>query len=102
LAGSFVPVLVKKPQRAFKSDEERCGGWALSFFSSADVAAATFAKLQSTSPNIHKSLGDSIALGTLHTSDGVLSAPDHDGHFELHEYANTDLVPRFAVVRSLV
>jgi hypothetical protein len=74
----------------------------LSFFSSADVAGAYFAKLQRTTRNIHKTIGDSIALGTLQTGDGVVSKPDGDGHFELHEYTNTILVPRFTVVRELV
>jgi hypothetical protein len=103
MAHSFTPVLVGQPQRAVKwSDKDRCGGWALSFFSSADVAGAIFTKLQSTSRNIHKAIGDSIALGTLQTGDGVVSKPDDDGHFELHEYAATDLLKRFTVVRELV
>ncbi len=99
---SFTPVLAGQPQRALKwSDRDRCGGWALSFFSSADVAGAIFTKLQNTSRNIHKTIGDSIALGKLQTSDGVVSTPDSDGHFELHEYAGTNLVARFTVVLEL-
>ena len=101
MAESFAPV--GSPTSAFKwGDRERCGGWALSFFSSVENAEASFRKMQRNSSNIHKKIGDSVASGNLQHSDGVMSAPEADGHFDLHEYEGTNLVPRFAVVLELV
>lgn len=100
---SFDPVLVIKPGRAISwNDKQRCVGWALSFFTTADAAVANYENLKSTNPNIHKLLGDALAKGILAKADGVMSAPDARGHFSLHEYNGSGFASGFLVVRRLV
>ena len=102
-AGSFLPVLARSPKRALRWDDiERCGGWALSFFSSAEAARIQFELLRRNNPGIHKTLGDRIAVGDLSQDDGVSSEPEPDGHFELHEYEGVKLYDRFSELEVLI
>jgi hypothetical protein len=101
--GSFLPVLELNPKRALKfTDLQRCSGWALSLFVSARTARANFEALRRTNPKIHKALGDAIAHGVITQQDGLCCAADEVGHFDLHEFANTEISSRFSVVETLV
>lgn len=102
-SGSFLPVLARSPERALKWDDTtRCGGWALSFFASADSARVHFESLRRNNPRIHKTLGDRIAVGSLARDDGVSSEAEQNGHFELHEYEGVKLYDRFSEVEVLI
>lgn len=100
---SFLPQLRRKPERALKMNAvRRCSGWALSFFSSQEAAGAFFTKLQKNNPKVHKTIGDSIAVGELHPADGASEEPDDSGHFNLHENSSVVLHDRFRLVHHLI
>jgi len=94
----FVPTAIKYP-------EERahcCAAWGISLFESDEAASKKYNFLIKKYPNIHKDLGDHLASGALLPSHGGVTVPDaRSGHFCLHEYAGTDLVPAFKIVRKL-
>lgn len=70
-----------------------CSHCALSMFATEEHARAKFAKLMAIRKNIGKLIGDHLAEVTLAEEHGVQTAPNTDGHFDLHEYANVDLAP---------
>ncbi|MFH1115180.1 MAG: hypothetical protein V1792_14820 [Pseudomonadota bacterium] len=103
---NFLPPLVIKPKRIhsgqFKNDlNEICSGYALSFFDTLDNAIEYFAELRQQMSNAYKSVGTHIARGLLAECDGVMSNPDSDGHFDLHEFAEVALEPKFSIVHDL-
>jgi hypothetical protein len=95
----FLPPLRRSPTRALKGSKARCSGWALSFFKSLDAAESRYVALRESIPNIATSLGDAIAEVFLEASDGVMTAPDHRGHFDLHESAGATFEDRVTVVK---
>jgi hypothetical protein len=103
---NFLPPLIIKPQRrhseTFKNDpSELCSGYALSFFVSLDSVREYFAELLEQMSNAHKSVGTHVAKGALDECDGVMSEPDEDGHFDLHEFEGAVLKPKFSIVHEL-
>jgi hypothetical protein len=99
---NFVPVLKRNPKRALKmSDLQRCSGWALSFFITLAQAVLVYEKLQAQGVPVKRALGTQIARGSLGTADGLMTDPDDDGHFDLHEVVGLDLIGRFKPERRL-
>lgn len=98
---SFLPVALMQPTRKFKNADEECSGYALSFFITLEKILRRFGQLRKNIPNISQTLGDHIAQGTLDENDGVQTQPDGRGHFELHEYVDVRLSPKFKVVHKL-
>jgi hypothetical protein len=48
-------------------------------------------------PKIRKSIGDSLASGTISNEDGLITATSAEGHFDLFEYTNCNLSLKFKV-----
>jgi hypothetical protein len=97
----FIPPGVKKPSRLSKDEmKKRCGLLALSMYSTENQSREFFKK-QSFSEAIIKNIGDFIAEGHLEHSDGTASDFDEFGHFNFHEYINTNLIAKFSVVSKI-
>ncbi|TGN11615.1 hypothetical protein [Leptospira bandrabouensis] len=93
----FVPNGIKKSQN---SKENRCTHLALSFFNSLASARKKFEEL-ALKYDIN-SRYSSIGELQLNQSDGIMNNPNVSGHFELHEYQNTNLLSRKIEIHSLV
>ncbi len=100
-SNNFRPPLVISPHRRkdkrFRgNDRMTCAGYALSLFTTLEQAKKRYDFFYVNSPNhFPKSVGTHIAQGLLEEPDGVASKADNSGHFELHEFAETDLKPKF-------
>jgi hypothetical protein len=99
---NFRPPLVIHPQRRkgkhFRgNDRLTCAGHALSFFSTLENARKRYLHLYygRTGQDFVTSVGTHLAQGVIEESDGVASKIDSQGHFELHEFVETDLKPKF-------
>ena len=99
---NFQPPAKLNPSRRFKDDEECCAAHALSMFSTEAKAAAFFADLRKVHKNIHKTIGGSIAEGRLDGSDGLSTAPDESGHFDLFQADGVDFSKSFSIIQVLV
>jgi hypothetical protein len=98
---SFLPPSRHSPRRGFRTDREKCSGWALSFFSTAAQARTRFEQLIKNAPRILITVGDSLAVGQLEEIDGVMCSPNGIGHLELHEYKGNRLAYRFTLAGPL-
>lgn len=78
-----------------------CSEWGLSMYTSEAKARKRFERLTSRYPGIRERIGTHLARGSLHTSHGMMSKPHKTGHFNLHEFAGTDLVPAFEIIGPL-
>ena len=100
---NWEPPLVKKPARATDmKDRERCSGYALSFFTSEEMARQRHARvIKAMNAAAAATLGTHLAAGSIDPEDGLASAPDARGHFDLHEDSRADLAPKFRVIGHL-
>ena len=74
----------------------RCGA---SYYTSLDNAKY---KWDSLTEQVRENLGYThIASGILDSSDGLVSAPNDDGHFNLYENDTANLVEKFEIVFAL-
>lgn len=96
-AGDFEPAAVMKPERKFPSEEQRCSAWGLSFFNSHENVAAHRAKLQRSHKKFQLIIGDKIGFGKLTAKHGLVSAPNSNGHFTLHEFVGCELHKEFTI-----
>lgn len=89
---NFKPVLIIDPKRVLGPDTEpvKCSGYALSFFDSSENARSRYKALTRSHKNIGQKLGSHIAKVQVDVMDGVCSEPNKSGHFDLHEYQETD------------
>jgi len=92
---NFLPPLAIDPSRKLKNDKLKCSGYALSFFNSLENAKKRYLFLSDNNPQVFRSLGEYIARVEIKSDDGIASAPDIKGHFDLHEFAKADLEHRF-------
>jgi len=93
---NFLPVLLIKPMRRLPTYSARCSGYALSFFTTLEKARSRYLELKKRGiKNIEENLGTHIAKGTIDETDGVVSEINKSGHFDLHEFKNTDLKRKF-------
>jgi hypothetical protein len=99
--GSFIPPALMNPARRFRNDPGRCGGYALSMFTTRDTAVEFYLQFETGHKNIGNTLGTHLATGILVPSDGVATAPSGSGHFDLFEEQNCDLLPRFQIIEQL-
>ncbi len=89
---NFLPIFVINPQRMIdKADIEKCSGYALSFFDSVKNAKKRYLKLYERFENFDQSVGTHIAKTVIKPDDGVASPPNKIGHFNLHEFSETNL-----------
>lgn len=100
---SFLPVAIMDPSRIDNAREERikCSMYALSMFVSEEKAMKHFNSLKKKNPNIAKSIGNNLAVGTIYPQDGLCSKPNRKGHFDMFEHVNTDLIPNFSISRQI-
>lgn len=85
----FLPPAILKPTRSFKSAKQRCSGYALSFFTSAENARSMQKKL-CKQLKFFKNM-KCIAETKVTAADGKVSAADKNGHFDLHEEKHADM-----------
>jgi len=95
---NFLPALLINPKRQLTKDSDKCSGYALSFFCSAETAKSQYLKLKKRNKNIGKSIGTHIAQGVVNETDGLVSEINRNGHFDLHEFENTDLKNKFRII----
>jgi len=97
---NFIPQYFKQsPPRRNSSDESLCSDFALSFFMSEVNAIEYFLSFPQ---HIKKLLGyKNIAKGQLDKEDGLMTAVNKNGHFDLHEYENVDFSGRFIIISAL-
>ncbi|RQW69057.1 hypothetical protein EBB56_18590 [Halomonas sp. YLB-10] len=79
----FLPPAIMKPARTFKTAEQRCSAYALSFFTSAHNARRMQAKLAKQIKAFRRM--QCIAETAVDPKDGKVSEVDSKGHFDLHE-----------------
>lgn len=96
---NHIPQYIKNPKRALTAIEKSTAttsGYALSCFEREDKAKSRFASLEANIQNIRKTIGDSLASGTISVSDGLISiAESGTTHFDLYEYCTCDLSTTF-------
>lgn len=95
---NFLPMAILLSSKYGKD----CGGWALSFFTTEELATQRLENICSNKRHLHKKLGTHIAEGKIEKSDG-LNGGYHptNGHFSHYEYKETDFSKKF-VVKTLV
>jgi hypothetical protein len=95
---NFLPGILIKPNRTNdQSDKFICSYCGLSFFSSIDQAKTRYSKLR-FSKKIAKIIGTHIAHGKLAPDDGVITPPNEEGHFDLHEFESANLKTKFTII----
>lgn len=81
-----------------KGNENDCGGWALSFFTTEQLAIDRLNYFCSHKRHLYKKLGTHIAEGQIEKSDGVNGDfHPNNGHFSHFEYSGTDFSKKFSV-----
>lgn len=98
---SFLPVSKLQPRRRFKTSKACCSSYALSMFTTAELARKRYNQLVTDRPELKKVFGDHLAEGMLDLTDGLQSKPDRSGHFDLHEALGVVLFPKFILVGLL-
>jgi len=86
----------RKDKRFRGNDQMTCAGYALSLFTTLEQAKKRYDYFYVNSPDhFPESVGTHIAQGLIEEPDGLASKTDNSGHFELHEFAGTNLKPKF-------
>ena len=99
---NFLPAFIINPTRRNDSfDAQVCSGYGLSFFNSFDGAVRKYKALAKSFKQINLKLGTHVARGTLSETDGVRTAPNEIGHFDLHEFVNVNLKSRFVIIEKV-
>lgn len=102
---NHIPPYIINPARVLMEIEKSTAttsGYALSCFEREDKAKAFFASLEANIRNIRKTIGDSLASGTISESDGLISiANAKTTHFDLYEYNSCDLSTTFDYLYAL-
>ncbi len=105
---NFKPVLLQSPKRALNMNHlNRCKGYGLSLFDTANGAIEQYLELVASKPNLIETLGSSLGEISLTPKDGVGSEPEanNNGHFTFHEYENVDLttkIIKFAPINTFL
>lgn len=106
---NFKPVLLIKPERIndkmFDSPEKKCEGYGLSLYDSLSNAKNAYDRIHKRNKNFSKMVGTYVAQIALVQTDGVASEfstrKNNKGHFNFHEYENTDLSKNIITVENL-
>lgn len=100
---SFIPQGIKKPQRVSGStnDVERCSLLGLSMFDSDTKAITRYKYLKGLMRNIEKTIGTHLAQGKIRSTDGLVTKPNNQGHYDLFEFKNVNLSPNFQIIVDL-
>jgi hypothetical protein len=100
---NFIPNSARNPTRdnspKYKDDSYgKCCGYALSFYDSLENAKKGYQAYKKSFPKFDRIAGTHIAKGQIRENDGVTSRVNESGHFDLHEFENTDFRLRFNIV----
>lgn len=104
-AKNHIPQYVSKPKRMLA---DVAGGranmslLALSCFTTDEKAVTFYGCLRKSFKNIAVTVGDSLAEGTLTDTDGEVTTPAANGHFDLYEYEGCDLNRSFLITKQLI
>ena len=100
---NFLPLKKIFPQRTDlnRNDNVKCSAYGLSFFDSENNAKIRYNQLIENHPNIYKNLGTHLAKVSTEQNDGVVKEIDNNGHFDLHEYENTNWSHKFEIIAVL-
>lgn len=99
---SFIPIAVQQPKRTYRSVYEKCSSCGLSMFTTEKLAKDRFNDLSKRNKNIHKSIGDKLALVSISPQLGVSSKIGPNGHFDFFEYDGCELKTYSSVVGGLL
>ena len=103
---NHIPVYIQKPKRAISDADKNkltTSGYALSCFENEDTAVAKYNEYKAHSPQIKKTLGDSLSNGILNESDGLITTANQESsHFDLYEFRECDLSLKFQIKRTLI
>lgn len=97
LGQSYLPNYIMKPQRAIINGQRKVdiGGYALSCFTQKDKAIKFYHLLAKNMRNIAKAIGDGISSGIVTNTDGNITTPTSNGHYNLFEFPSCDLSKTF-------
>ncbi len=100
---NFLPPKKISPQRPLGNDNDKvkCAGYGLSFFDSENNAKMHYETMSKTRHNVHKSIGTHLAKVSIDQNDGVVTEINNRGHFDLHEYENTNWSHKFEIIAVL-
>ncbi|MDB9309075.1 hypothetical protein PN471_10570 [Aphanizomenon sp. CS-733/32] len=98
---NFLPSKKISPQRTLRNDKVKCSGYGLSFFDSENNAKMFYETMRERNDNIHKSIGTHLAKVSIDQNDGVVTEINNRGHFDLHEYENTNWSHKFEIIAVL-
>lgn len=98
---SFIPVRLQQPSRIYKNDAQGCSATALSMYESEQQARSAVRAMQLRFKNITQTLGSYLAKGNLSSDLGNRTQSDQHGHFDLHEFKDTQLPAHFEIVGEL-
>jgi hypothetical protein len=103
---NFLPGPLQPPKRGLlprtpEDPKDLCMSYALSFFISMDSARRKINSLLKHFKKADIMLGTHIAQGILDQNDGVMSEPNRQGHFSLHEFRNARLDSKFVIIHQM-
>ena len=101
---NHIPPYLLQPSRLnqqIKKGSVDVRGFALSNLESEEKAIEFYRKLRKHCKNIEKSIGDSLSSGVLHSTDGMITEVDSNGHFDLFEFEACNLCDTFNVIKQL-
>lgn len=93
----FLPALMENPSRGLAEAHMRCSGYALSFFTSLDVAKLKWDKLKKTSPSFCAKRRFCFET-SFDSSDGIAASVNNLGHFDFHEFKSASLETKSKLV----
>lgn len=102
---NHIPQYISNPQRRLNDIKRNRASMtllALSCFLQEDNAIARFEELKKSIPQIGKSVGDSLYVGHIAESDGMVTVPNAETHFNLFESGTCDLNQTFNYSKSLL
>ena len=97
---SYLPNYIMKPQRAIINNGQSkvdVGGYALSCFTQKNKAVKFYHSLSKNMRNISKAIGDGISSGIVTNTDGNITNPTSNGHYNLFEFPACDLSKTFSL-----
>jgi hypothetical protein len=102
-AHNFIPPLLIEPSRIenFQTCELKCENYALSLFNDQYKAEKKLKEFLQRKPCLAEVFGSAIAKGEIVENDGLADTPRPSGHFNFHEYEDTDLKRKFVIIKKI-
>jgi len=99
---NFVPPLKISPKRFLTKEAiEKCESLGLSLYGQKSGAINKFEELIVNFKNFKKVIGTHIAMGIVDENDGHITKEDEFTHFDMYEFAGSDLSRKFVIVDEL-